>query len=168
MKTISLFVPVLAAYTITAQGQWKQMSDNRNVKVFHAAPGIQAPGMFDLDIHVVRDFSRRVASAEDVKWVLNRGLTSVYYTLDGIKCRTTYTEKGSWDYTLRYYDEHDLPPNIRHLVKGKYYDYSIRFVTELQNSRGIAHLVKMEDGDEWVTVHVDENDMTEIERIGKL
>lgn len=170
MKILSIVLALFVTNADRIYAQWKQMSDAGHVKVYGAGYRNDngRPGMFDLDIDIVRDFNRRAASAVDLKWVINGGITSVYYTQDGLKCRTTYTSNGSWDYSLRYYDERKLPAYIRHLVKSKYYDYDIRFVTEVKNASGLHYIIKMEDDVSWLTIQADDSGLKPTEQIHKL
>jgi hypothetical protein len=118
----------------------------------------------DVNISAVRDFTKNFKNATDVKWVKNENGASVYFSIDGIKMRSSYNAKGKKEYTLKYYDESKLPADIRHLVRSTYYDYRIAIATEVVRNQQTSYLVKMENDKEFMTIKVDDGDLSVFER----
>lgn len=121
----------------------------------------------DVNINAVRDFTRNFKSATSVKWVRNENGTSVYFEIDGVKMRSSYNTKGKKEYTLKYYDESRLPPDIRHLVRSTYYDYRIAIVTEVVRNEHVLYLVKMENDTAYLTIKVDDGELSVFEKTTK-
>lgn len=88
-----------------------------------------------------KDFARMYANAEEIKMSSGQGGTYIYCTINGIYNRIHYNKKGHWENTLRYYGEWDLPKEVRHLVKSKYYDFSILGVTEVILQDKVAYFI---------------------------
>jgi hypothetical protein len=89
----------------------------------------------EVNINAARDFKKKYKNATDVKWVKSDNGASVYFTNDGVKMRSSYNVKGKKEYTLRYYDETKMDPELRKLVRSNYYDHNIVIVTEALLSR---------------------------------
>lgn len=121
----------------------------------------------DINVNAVRDFSRTFKNAAAVKWVKNENGASVYFEADGVKMRSSYNTKGKKEYTLKYYDESQLPSDIRHLVRSTYYDYRIVIATEVERNEHVSYLVKMENDKEYLTIKVDDGELSVFEKTTK-
>lgn len=121
----------------------------------------------EVNINAVRDFSKNFKNATSVKWVKNENGASVYFVADGVKMRSSYNTKGKREYILKYYDESRLPANIRHLVRSTYYDYRIAIVTEVERNEETSYLVKMENDKEFLTIKVDDGELSVFEKTTK-
>jgi hypothetical protein len=122
----------------------------------------------DVNINAVRDFSKNFKNASGVKWVKHENGASVYFAVDGVKMRSTYNTKGRKEYTLKYYDEFSLPTNVRHLVRSTYYDYRIAIATEVIRNEHVSYLVKMENDKEFLTIKVDDGELSVFEKMTKV
>lgn len=125
-------------------------------------------GINEVNVAAARDFMRKYANATDAKWVKGKNGTSVYFTYDGFKMRSTYDSKGKREYTLKYYDEFDMPAALRHQVKSNYYDYRIDNVTEVERNGSLYHIVKMQNGEEYLTISVHDGELSVMEKVQKL
>ena len=93
----------------------------------------------------LKDFKSRFCHAEGVKWfTLPSGFFS-YFKTDGSDDRAFYSKKGNWKYTLRFYDEHKLPKDIRNIVRSIYFDYRIRIVEEVDRADKLVYIIQLED-----------------------
>ena len=108
---------------------------------------------------VYRDFTRSFKDAQDIRVSKSGGMTNIFCTIDGIVNRVRYDKKGNWHHTIRYYFEQQLPKDVRHLVKTKYYDYSIFNVVEVNIGDKTAHLVSIEDKTTWKVIKVVDGEM---------
>ena len=68
-----------------------------------------------------------------------------YFKTDGSDDRAFYSKKGNWKYTLRFYDEHKLPKDIRNIVRSIYFDYRIRIVEEVDRADKLVYIIQLED-----------------------
>ena len=80
----------------------------------------------------VRDFTRSYKNITDTKWFKTEGGYIANFGSNGIDTKIVYDNKGRWFYNLLNYTEANLAPQIRHLVKSKYYDHDIRVVHEYE------------------------------------
>ena len=83
-------------------------------------------------IDAVRDFTRSYKNITDAKWFKTEGGYIANFGLRGIDTKIAYDTKGKWFYNLLSYTEANLAPEIRHLVKSKYYDDDILVVHQYQ------------------------------------
>jgi hypothetical protein len=70
-------------------------------------------------------------------------------------------------YTLRYYEEKNLPFEVRDVVKRKYYDYSITGVNEILVEDKTIYIVLIQDGSNWKKVSVYDGEMKVLEDFNK-
>jgi hypothetical protein len=101
------------------------------------------PDAKNVNDRALKDFQVRFHDATEVLWYSDiNGFTS-YFTKDGFRSRTFYNKKGCWQYSLIYYGQDKLPPNIRVRVKSSYTDLDIETVVEMQSNYGLAYFVYM-------------------------
>ena len=122
----------------------------------------------EVSIRSVRDFRKSYATAKDVKWVTHKNGASVFFTDGGVKMRSSYHTNGRKEYTLKYYEESQMAPALRHRVKSQYYDYRIIIVTEVMTLHQTYYLVKMENDKQFLTLRIADDDLSEYERIKKV
>jgi len=60
-----------------------------------------------------------------------------------------------------------MPSELRQRVRSNYYDYSIVIVTEVLRNNQTYYLVKMENENEYLTLKVNEDEMTVFEKTSK-
>jgi len=60
-----------------------------------------------------------------------------------------------------------MPSELRQRVRSNYYDYSIVIVTEVLRNNQTYFLVKMENENEYLTLKVNEDEMTVFEKTSK-
>jgi hypothetical protein len=93
----------------------------------------------------IKDFSKRFGNALSEQWYqIPDGFVS-YFNVNGFANRALYDKKGRWQYTVKFYDEFQLPHDIRAAIKSIYYDYKITVVEEIDASQNLIYIVHMED-----------------------
>ena len=60
-----------------------------------------------------------------------------------------------------------MPSELRQRVRSNYYDYSIVMVTEVLRNNQTYFLVKMENENEYLTLKINEDEMTVFEKKSK-
>jgi len=60
-----------------------------------------------------------------------------------------------------------MPSELRQRVRSNYYDYSIVIVTEVLRNNQTYFLVKMENENEYLTLKINEDEMTVFEKKSK-
>lgn len=164
----TLYLVSVIAFNVPTFAQEFAYNKNR-ISAAHPYPEKESKIVNESDVNVnaVRDFSKNFRKATAVKWVKNDNGASVYFAIDGVKMRTSYNTKGRREYTLKYYNESGLPADIRHLVRSTYYDYRIAIATEVVRNEHVSYLIKMENDKEFMTVKVDDGDLSVFERTTK-
>jgi hypothetical protein len=107
----------------------------------------------------VKNFMKSFRGAENTNWYkMPQGLM-VYFTVDGIKMRSVYDNKGNWLYSLRFYTEEYLPKNMRHQVKSNYYDFNITAVNEVQENNKTVYFIQLEGTKSYKTIWLCDGEM---------
>jgi hypothetical protein len=114
-------------------------------------------------IHVkaVRDFLKRDKTASDAEWmVVENGFVVKYTGKNNSRCRTVYNSQGNFLYTIRQYNEGNMLPDVRAIVKSQYYDYTITLVEEIEQPlRPLVYVVHMEDATTLKNIRVSEREI---------
>jgi hypothetical protein len=166
-STVFLIGALSFGVTTSAQDYVFNKSHVTAVNPYHEK-GSKIVDEIDVNINAVRDFTKNFKNATDVKWVNHENGTSVYFSIDGAKMRSTYNTKGKREYSLKYYDESRLPTDVRHLVRSTYYDYGITIATEVARNERVSYLVKMENDKEYLTVKVNDGELSVFEKTTKV
>jgi hypothetical protein len=116
-----------------------------------------------------RNFIKTYKNATDILWyTLHDGRLMVRFFDNDVQTKIFYNRKGSNVAMIRYYTEDKLPNEVRHLVKGTYYDFNIFLVIEVTVGHQTAYQVKIEDEVCTKTIRVMNGEMDVIEEIEKL
>jgi hypothetical protein len=120
-----------------------------------------------LSTKAARDFAVRFPEVEG-KWFAAKNGFVVRFTIDSIGARAAYDNRGNWVYTIKTYNEWKLPKQVRHVVKGTYYDYTITQVEEIDRpGEHKVYLVHMYDATTWKNVQVRDGEMVIVEDFKK-
>ena len=171
MKKLLISTMLIGAITFSSSTHAQDYVYNQNlVTAVNPYPEKERKTVNEMDVNInaVRDFAKNFQNATAVKWVKNENGASVYFVFDGVKMRSSYDAKGRKEYTLKYYDEFKLPAEVRHLVRSTYYDYSIAIATEVVRHGQVSYLVKMENDKEFLTVKVDDGELSVFEKTTKV
>lgn len=129
------------------------------------------PGYLNnVSIHAVRDFMKRFKTTASPRWLrMQDGSCLVKFSEPGINYRVAYNRHGSWVYTVRTYQEKQMPRTVRHLVKSNYYDFSIRGIDEIEqyNIDGPVYIIYQEDDTCYMTLRVCDGEMDIAARLEK-
>lgn len=123
---------------------------------------LQVSGTYpnNINIRAVRDFLKRNKTAIDAEWrVIDDGFV-VKYSCNNKNCRTVYNKKGEFLYTIRQYEEAQMPRDVRTLVKSRYFDHAITLVEEIDRpSKSIVYVIHMQDATTLVNVQVSDGEI---------
>jgi|SRR5450432_333733 hypothetical protein len=120
------------------------------------------------NIRMIREFAQSNKGAENVHWYKTTDGTMTYFTINGIKSRTSYDLKGNWLNTFRSYPETGLPKDVRARVKSIYYDDAITWVNEITMGKQIVYMVHLFGDEGYRTLRVcDEEEMEITETVSK-
>ncbi len=116
----------------------------------------------------VRNFKKTFKNITDEKWYEMPDGYRVNFILNNIRCRLDYDKNGNWLHTIRYYDEKQLPVEVRRLVVSSYLDYTIRTVEEIEVPHNtIFYVIHLEGETNWINIKVADNEINELEKIKK-
>lgn len=115
----------------------------------------------------VKNFSKAFKTTVNATWFETNDGFMAKFKKDDIETKVFYDTKGRWIGNVRNYQEKDLPKEIRHMVKSKYYDYNIFLVQEVTVGDNMAYLVKIEDKTSLKTIRIVDGEMEEYEAFEK-
>jgi hypothetical protein len=121
----------------------------------------------DINIKAVRNFIREYNKCASAEWFKSNNGFAVHFTMDGLNTKVYYDKKGNYEYMIRSYAESHLPPEVRHLVKSRYYDFSIYHVTEITRNGKIVYGVMIEDKTSRKTIRVVDGEMEVVSEYSK-
>ena len=107
-----------------------------------------------INTRVVRDFVKNYRDVFDEKWYKVSNGYIAKFVRNGLENMAAYNTSGHWMFTIIYYDEKKLPPEVRAIVKSTYYDYSITRVDEIHVNSQIIYQVHMQDENTWKNIRV--------------
>lgn len=118
---------------------------------------------------VIRDFILRYEDVSAVRWLPSHRGSTMYFVKDGFNNRAIYDLGGRWLYSMVFYQEAQLPKDIRRVVRREYFDLAITIVQEVQTEAGKAYFVHLEDQSNLKIVKVSmDGEMETIEEFQKI
>lgn len=105
-----------------------------------------------IDEELERKFRESFPAATAVKWFDNKGNFDVFFVLNSIQCRISYTPDGNMVQMRRDYGKEALPLFIAGAVQKKYPGKKIFGVTELTSEEGLQYHIVLEDDQKWYFV----------------
>jgi len=134
--------------------------------VSKSAPGLDAT--VNVNRRAVKDLERRFKNAFTENWYKVPDGFVADFALYDIRHQVAYDKKGNWLYTIRNYDETNLPADIRHLVKSTYYDYNIFLVHEIEKpSHSLTYIIHLEGKTSWINLRVFDGELEEWQKFKK-
>ncbi|OQP63968.1 hypothetical protein A3860_21335 [Niastella vici] len=121
-----------------------------------------------ISIKALHDFNKTYKTVTNEDWYIIQKGFMAKFTQQGIQHRIIYNKNGKWVATFRYYNEDQLPAEVRHLVKSTWYDAAIRQVSEVSFGGKTAYLVSIEDNTSLKTIKVVNNEMELFQEMVKL
>ena len=122
--------------------------------------GVEAPA--DVNRRAVKDLARRFKNSLTENWYKVPDGFVAYFTLYDVRHQVAYAKKGNWLYTIRTYDETNLPADVRHMVKSSYYDYNIFLVHEIEKPSGnLTYIIHLEGKTSFINLRVFGGEMEE-------
>lgn len=167
----AIMIPIMLIAFIS-YSQKKTADPNFNSKMKISAPDSSvspatersySSDLSSVSSKIAKNFTRNFKNANDLRINKFDNYTYIYCINNGIVNRIRYDRKGNWDYTIRYYEEAQLPIEIRRQVRSTFLDYEIFGVTEVTVGDKTAYLVRIKTTEAWKTVKVLEDEMTIIE-----
>jgi hypothetical protein len=144
--------------TTSAIAQNNSMAHRNKQPLAMPAAAIMDPGAgatlepMAITERISKKFAKEFAYARDARWTKDSKGLMVYFTQDGVQNRAFLTKHGNFQAGIRYYAEKNLPADVRHRIKGMYYDFAITSVTEVRDNRNTVYLVSIADDTSWKVI----------------
>jgi len=166
-------IALLLTICVAANGQLSgsELEPRGKIIFFDRSVSKNAPGL-DATVNVnrraVKDLERRFKNAFTENWYNVPDGFVASFTLYDIRHQVAYDKKGSWLYTIRNYDETNLPADVRHIVKSTYYDYNIFLVHEIEKpSHGLTYIIHLEGKTSLINLRVFDGELEEWQKFKK-
>lgn len=131
-----------------------------------AATSTNADGI--ISDKLLQAFKHTFPDAREVKWVEQADKFTVNFKQGDVLTKVEYDKDGNYLNSLRYYSEKNLPVNILCRLQKKYADKTVFGVTEMSSDTSVDYYIKLEDAENWLTVHSDsEGNMRVVEKYKK-
>jgi hypothetical protein len=155
---------VLFSAAVTAQ-QVNRAPSTDNLQSLH----MSSLPINKVHVKAMRDFLKRDQCATNADWmVVDNGYVVRYTGKNNNRCRTVYSSRGDFLYTIRQYYENVMPRDIRGIVKSQYYDYTITVIDEIEERmKPIVYVVHLEDSTTLKNVRVSDREMEVLEEYKK-
>jgi hypothetical protein len=101
------------------------------------------------------NFSNAFKSATGIKVSDEKNEIHISCLVDGVLNKISYSKKGRWQYTIRYYEGTKLRKDLRNMVNDCYPRYTIfGYVAEVTVPGKCAYLVMVENETSWKRIRV--------------
>ena len=116
-----------------------------------------------VDEQLLRSFAINFPNAQKVIWQELQEAYIVSFIEDGIRIRITYLRNGNVTHLIRYYQEENLPLDIRFTIKQKFPKKTIfgvieeNLISNIQNLSKIIYHVTLEDESSWTKIKVEKH-----------
>jgi hypothetical protein len=100
-----------------------------------------------INLKAIKSFKKVYAGATSAEWSVlkDNGFVCRFYLL-GVLNAAHYGSNGHWLYSIATYEESNLSPSIRNIVKSVYYDFSITCINEITApGNPTVYLVQVQD-----------------------
>ncbi len=115
-----------------------------------------------VNVHALKGFVKEFKNVNASWYKANDGGFIASFKTGDVKNSVAYTAKGTWHHTIRYYDEKQLPKDVRSTVKSTYYDYTILGVSEVHYEDQVIYIILIQDDTTIKTLRVCDGEMEEI------
>jgi len=114
----------------------------------------------DVNFRVLKDFQKRFATT-NVAWQETDKGYIARFSANSIETMVAYGKHGNWFYTIRRYNEQNLPADIRALVKSTYYDYTFFHIDEvnIREQDNTIYILLLKNNKDFKVVRVCDNEM---------
>jgi hypothetical protein len=112
----------------------------------------------DVNTKAVKDFNKSFKNVSGEQWYKVTDGFIASFKENSIETKVAYDQKGKWHCTVRTFGEDQLPPDVRDLVKSRYYDYKILVVYEIRHDNTV-YILKMEDATTLKTLRITDGEI---------
>ncbi len=116
----------------------------------------------EIGAKAITDFKKSYKIESNVQWFKNEFGYIAQFASHGINTVVYYDKKGKWKASIKSYSEEKFDPDVRSIVKSKYYDHKILRVQEIKTIDANdmpTYLVYIELGNDFKIVRVRDREM---------
>jgi hypothetical protein len=131
---------------------------------------LNCPGFFfrnEINPKAVRNFLKEYKDVTTARWLKENNRFAVHFTHFGSATIVYYDKNGNFQSRVSIYSETQLPRDVRHLVKSKYYDQNITRVLNVKQYNRNIWVISLEDANEFIMARVEDMELKETQRIQK-
>ncbi|HEY8894335.1 MAG TPA: hypothetical protein VIM79_05955 [Niastella sp.] len=122
----------------------------------------------DINVRAMRDFVTRYGDVDNAMWHKSNGNYVAVFFRDSVQYRTVYSGRGDLSFIMKYYEEKQMPRNIRAQVKSTYYDYKIFVIQEIEvPDHPTVYIVNLQGDTDWKKVKLCQGEMEVMEEFRK-
>jgi len=178
MKKISMVVmaTVIAAAAVTGNANAQKFLGSAIAEAMYVPSFDSAtnPGAFSatsdlstVNVKALKDFQKAFKGVNASWYKANDGGYVAGFKTGDVKNIVAYNAKGQWHHTIRYYNEKQLPKDVRATVKSTYYDYNITGVSEVHFDDQVVYMIMIEDETSIKTLRIGNGEMQEVSELEK-
>jgi hypothetical protein len=141
---IALAVAGIALLAGTSKTNAQMVSNNSSLEYRGSIVGDND----NISPKAIREFTKTHVEVNNESWTQTKDGYAVRFNSNGVRNTILYDKKGNWAGSIKCYTEEKMLPQLRHTVKGVYYDYKIVYVQEIEtvDSEGVpTYIVGLED-----------------------
>lgn len=105
---------------------------------------------------IISHFAKNYHASHNVKWYeITNGVVAKFNS-DSIPYSVTYSQDGSWMYTIKHYAKQYLPANLTAIVNKKFSGFSILRAREIivPDATQIVYLVQIQNGNRYKELRI--------------
>ena len=121
-----------------------------------------------VSLKVNRAFMQMFKDASHARWYKIHERFLVLFIQNDQENHAVFTKNGQLVYHIAYGTEKNLPTEIRHIVKTKYYDQTITRVLKVKQDDRNIWVIYLEDPKDLVMVRVEDMELEETQRFQKI
>lgn len=159
--SVSLLVsisPVSAKNLFSTSNNYQLFTDTGVIVHYSGSP----LRMNEIKIRAARHFEKQYHVGNEKWYKLDDGFVALFGDHSSIN-RVYYDGQGRFQFTVKNYEEKDMPGEVRKLIKSKYIGYKITLVTEIISDEKTIYQVHIKDEHTVKTIQVWDSQMKLIE-----
>jgi hypothetical protein len=167
-KAFVAFVAI-AAFPLTVFAQSEKTGFNINKKYTAGAPALNTTGndtklqfRNDIPIRAIRNFIAKYNEVANLHWYTIEEGFIAKFVADSIEVRTEFDTKGFWTETINTYNEENMPPAIKDVVKYSYKDFNVIVAYKIENPKTSWFVIKIENKTQLKTLKIKDGEMETI------
>ncbi len=110
---------------------------------------------------VLSGFQKLFSNAENVNWYNVKKDFGAKFTMNDLKYRVLFNDKGKLVYKITYGQEKHLPVDIRKAVKREYVEFRITAASLVEEANRSIWVIHLEDDFEYVIVRAEHDQIDE-------